>query len=53
MACLRTAEDRWSYKKRQDKKRENIQQTKHQMRHNLQNIEQATALLWSSDLDAG
>src|SRR6218665_2286477 len=37
-------EDRGSHEKRQDKKRENIQQTKHQMRNNRQNTEEAAQL---------
>src|SRR6218665_337602 len=38
-------EDRRNHKKRQDKKRRNIQQTRYQTRNNRQNTEQASTIL--------
>src|SRR6218665_847585 len=46
-----TEEDIGSHKKRQDKKRRNIQQTKYQNWNNRQNTEQTAMILWTSESD--
>ena len=44
-------EDRENHEKRQDKKQRNIQQTRYQTQNNRQNTEQASMILWTSELD--
>src|SRR6218665_3604758 len=46
-----TEEDRGSHKKRQDKKRRTIQQTKYQNWNNRQNTEQTAMIPWTSESD--